>query len=388
MKVTSKHIESVYDQSNAVQHYLSKNRRDGVKVEWEEPFTCSVFKQAIAACRKQKGETLKVIDVGSGTGDGYVLLSKLFAEDPEIGNRYNLDYLGVDISPQMVEAAGELYEDRDNARFKCADIRTTHFDEAFDVYLACGVPYSHLTHDELFQAIKTIAENTIENHSRCAVVVDVLGRYSIEWTPKWKESRWDYCMSFFHGEGEAEPTWMSFYCDTHLKEIAQQAAEKAGCPIEKFGFFDRSIMVGRHTSTQHFNPELPQYRNLVNSLLDPSQKTDLNELTFQIGLGSAPDRVLEFFDRFSSWWNTLVSDAADLLGESLNVDRTELPPEFQGFKADASAQLQQISDPDLKRQKVESMLAQTLRKLEATQQPGYGVGHDLYGVIWFDATGL
>ena len=31
------------------------------------------------------------------------------------------------------------------------------------------------------------------------------------------------------------------------------------------------------------------------------------------------------------------------------------------------------------------MLAQVLGKLEATQQPGYGVGHDLFGVMWLDA---
>jgi len=388
MKVTPEQIKAVYDESNAVEHYLSKSRRDGVKLKWEEPFSRSVFKQAISSCNKKKGEKLKVLDVGSGTGDGYVLLSRLFSEDQEVGSSYELDYLGIDISHQMVEAANDLYGNHSNVQFKYADIRTSSLTQPFDVYLSCGVPYSHLTHEELYEAIKMIAKNARDNSSRCAVVVDVLGRYSIEWTRKWKESRWDYAMSFFESEGDAEASLMSFYSHHHLQEIMQQAAQDIGCPVEKFEFFDRSIMVGRHTSTGEFNPELPQYRNLVNSLLDPSRQTELSQLIFQVELGSAPDHILNFFSQFSGWWNTLVADAAALLGESLAVKPVELPPEVQGFKATAQKELEQISEKQLSRQEVELMLAQMLCLLEATQQPGYGVGHDLFGVMWLDATKL
>ncbi|NEO03568.1 MAG: hypothetical protein F6K50_52265, partial [Moorea sp. SIO3I7] len=195
-------------------------------------------------------------------------------------------------------------------------------------------------------------------------------------------------MSFFQTEGDTEPTWMSFYSHQHLQEIMQQAANAVGCPVEKFEFFDRSIMVGRHTSTRQFNPGLPKYRDLVNSLLSPSQQTDLSQLIFRVELGAAPEHILDFFRKFSSCWNRLVSDATELLGEPLAVATVELPPEVQGFKAAAQQELQQISDKQLYRQKLESMLAQALRKLEATQQPGYGVGHDLFGVMWLDATRL
>ncbi|NEO24230.1 class I SAM-dependent methyltransferase [Moorena sp. SIO4A5] len=388
MKVTPEQIKTVYDQSNAVQHYLSKSRRDGVKVDWEEPFSRSVFKQAIAPVSKNKGEKLRVVDIGAGTGDGYVLLSTLLLKDPELSGSYELEYLGVDISTQMVETAINLYGNHSNVGFECADIRTSKLARPFDLYLSCGVPYSHLTHQELDQALKMIVTNVCENRSRCAVIVDVLGRYSIEWTAQWQNSRWNYSMSFFQTEGDTEPTWMSFYSHQHLQEIMQQAANAVGCPVEKFQFFDRSIMVGRHTSTRQFNPGLPNYRDLVNSLLSPSQQTDLSQLIFQVELGAAPEHILDFFRKFSSWWNRLVSDATELLGEPLAVATVELPPEVQGFKAAAQQELQQISDKHLYRQKVESMLAQVLRKLEATQQPGYGVGHDLFGVMWLDATRL
>ena len=387
MKVTSECIKNNYDKSNAVEHYLSKGRRDSVKIEWEEPFSCSVFKQAIRLSNKIKKDKLKVLDVGSGTGDGYVLLSKLFKEDKEISD-YQLDYFGVDISPQMVETANDLYADESNVRFECEDIRNSSFTESFDIYLSCGVPYSHLTNDELYKALKMIVTNIRKHHSRCAVVVDVLGRYSIEWTPKWNESRWDYAMSFFESEGHAEPTWMSFYSHNDLQNIMQRAADAVGCPVEKFEFFDRSIMVGRHTSTGQFNPKLPRYRNLINSLLDPSQETELSQLIFQVEFTSAPKHILEFFEKFSGWWNLLVSQAAEILDESIQVKFVELPQEVQGFKAALKTELQQFSDKRLDRQKVEFMLAQVLRQLEETQQPGYGVGHDLFGVMWLDATEL
>ncbi|NES21033.1 MAG: class I SAM-dependent methyltransferase [Symploca sp. SIO3E6] len=376
----------MYDQSNAVQHYLSQGRRDGVKVLWEEPFSRSVFNRAIAPLKNQKEKKLRVLDVGSGTGDGYVLLSTLLSEESDLGSSEYLDYLGIDISSQMVETASNLYGNCSNVRFECADIRTRQLQRPFDLYLSCGVPYSHLTHEELYQALKTIVTNVCQNRSQCAVVVDVLGRYSIEWTPKWQESRWDYAMSFFETEGDKEPIWMSFYSQQHLQEIMQQATHAVGCPVEKFTFFDRSIMVGRHTSTGQFNPGLPQYRNLINSLLDPSQETQLSQLIFSVELGSAPKHILEFFRKFSGWWNTLVSDAAELLDKSLAVEPVELPPEVREFKAAASEELQQISEKHLYRQKVEFMLAKVLRQLEATQQPGYGVGHDLFGVMWLDAT--
>ncbi|MDY6785383.1 MAG: class I SAM-dependent methyltransferase [Cyanobacteriota bacterium] len=388
MKVTSDRIRNVYHQSNAVEHYLSQDRRDGVKIEWEEPFSCSVFKKAIVPYSKDKRDKLRVFDVGSGTGDGYVLLSKLLSEESELGGLENLDYLGVDISPQMVETANNLYGNRSNVRFECADVRSMRLERPFDLYLSCGVPYSHLTHEELYQALKKIVTNVCQQRSRCAIEVDVLGRYSIEWTPKWQESRWDYAMSFFESQGDAEPTWMSFYSHQHLEEIMQQAANEVGCPVEKFEFFDRSIMVGRHTSTGQFNPELPQYRNLINSLIDPSQETELSQLIFQVELGTAPEHILEFFKKFSSWWNFLVGEAIVVLGGSLRVEAVELPPEVRGFKAELQEELQQISDKHLYRQKVESMLARALRQLEATQQPGYGVGHDLFGVMWLDATEL
>lgn len=383
MEMTSKNLRSVYEQSDAVGHYLSQSRRDGVKVQWEEPFSRAVFKQAVSAGNKPQGGALKVADIGSGTGDGYVLLSTLLAQEPNLCDR--LEYLGVDISPAMVEAANKLYGNGDSVQFECADIRRCELDRPIDLYLSCGVPYSHLTQDELHKAIQLIVANVRKQRMRCAVIIDVLGKYSIEWTPQWGEGRWNYCMSFFETEKTQEETWMSFYSHDQLRDVMESAAKSQACPVEKFAFFDRSIMVGRHTSTRQFNPSLPPYRDLVNGLLDPSKTTDLSQLIFSAPEGDAPQYILDFFKAFSMAWNTLVYHAAQLLGESLSIEVAPLPPEVDGFKEATLEKIQAVKDESLIRPLVEKSLAQALCLLEQTQQPGYGVGHDLFGVMWLDA---
>lgn len=384
MSVTSSQIASVYDKGNATQHYLSPNRKDNVKVHWEEAFSRFVFKQAIISIDTTPLQKLRVLDVGSGIGDGYALLSNLLAEEPNL-NQCDLDYLGIDISPEMVETANNLYKNNTNVRFEQADIRNKIPKDTFDLYLSCGVPYSHLTHEELEKVLKILFDRILKNQSRCAVVIDVLGKYSIEWQPHWGESRWNYNMSFFKSEGEAKPTLMSFYSHDHLENLIKNAASAVGCPIQKLAFFDRSIMVGRHTSTGAFNPKLPKYRNLVNSLLDRNQQTDLRQLIFRVESSDAPEYIIEFFHQFSGCWNTIIAEAAELLNEPLKVNPVKLPSNLESLEILIQKQSTNLSLSN-GRQKVEFALANKLQQLEATCQPGYGVGHDLFGVVWLDPT--
>ncbi|MGD1807681.1 class I SAM-dependent methyltransferase [Dapis sp. BLCC M126] len=384
MTVTSHDIKTVYEESNATQHYLSPNRKDNVKVYWEEAFSRFVFQEAILSIETPDRQNLRVLDVGAGIGDGYSLLSDLLAQEPSL-DKCNLDYLGIDISPEMVETANNLYKNNINVRFEQADIRKKIPETPFDLYLSCGVPYSHLTHEELETVLKMLFEDILKHQCRCAVVIDVLGKYSIEWQSHWGESRWNYNMSFFKSEGQAKPTLMSFYSHDHLENIIRNAASEVGCPIKKLAFFDRSIVVGRHTSTGAFNPTLPKYRNLVNSLLDQNQKTDLNKLILRVESGDAPEYITQFFHEFSGWWNTIIAEAAELLHEPLDVNQVKLPSHLESLDLLIN---QNFANPSLNndRQRIELALAEKLQQLEQTCQRGYGVGHDLFGVVWLDTT--
>ncbi|MFF9581289.1 hypothetical protein [Streptomyces achromogenes] len=64
-------------------------------------------------------------------------------------------------------------------------------DEPYDLYFSSGVPYSHLTPRELTDVLSRIFTAVRRNRTCSVVVVDVLGRYSIEWADRWDRSGTD-----------------------------------------------------------------------------------------------------------------------------------------------------------------------------------------------------
>ncbi len=381
----AKASKAVY--SNGVDHYLSKNRRDGVKVHWEEPFSRSVYKKAIdwSIGNESEQSTVRVMDLGCGTGDGYRLLAE--ATDDEIKE---IQYVGLDASESMVETANDLYKDRPEVEFRFGDIRTDIPDEPFDLYLSCGVPYSHLTREEMAESLRTIFGSIVEQKQRAAVIIDVLGRYSIEWTPHWHETRWDYNMSFFAASETSAPTPMTFYGAEDLESVVRESVEAVGSPLCQIDYHDRSVSVGRHTATLAFNQEIPEFRNLINRLIDPESETDLSEMIFPNIEGDAPVEVLRFFDEFGTAWNQLIKRTAENIGESIGLDR--LPAsELMDPATSLVAKLEEVgvcSDPQTRASVLEPLLAECLRRLEQSSQPGLGVGHTLIAVAHIDATAL
>lgn len=200
-----------HDYGDAVQHYLSPDRRDEVKAQWEETMSRRIYATAIRAIGDQKKGPVNVLDIGCGTGDGWHLLQPLGPSSGSPTTSRVLNYYGIDIDPSMIEAARYVFKDTPGVQFEQVDVRTGIPDEPFDLYLSCGVPYSHLTQEELVSVLARIFSEIRRHAARAAVVVDVLGQYSIEWVPKWGQSRWDYRMSFFVTDAEMKPTYMTFY---------------------------------------------------------------------------------------------------------------------------------------------------------------------------------
>ncbi len=378
-------IETVYGAAKATDHYLSSSRRDGVKINWEEPFSCMVYQRAIQRIRYRHQQPLRTLDVGAGTGDGFALLNNPYITDSGLYRPEDIQYLGLDVNSEMVRTASALYLDCDNARFQVADVRDGIPNAPFDLYLSCGVPYSHLTSDELSQTLLRLFRNVRRHGVAASLIIDVLGRYSIEWVPMWGQSWWDYQMSFFKSDGETRPMMMSFYDAAQLCRLIQEAAAAAQCPIAEMECFDRSIMAGRHTATGDFTPNLPPYRTLVNSLLDPQQTTDLKALLFELELGAAPDEVLRFFARFSVQWNSLIREAAELAGCTIPGMRAPLPEPVRNMREDIKSQIGSRSGPGAQADVIEPILASYLQRLEASSQPGLGVGHTLIAVVSVDA---
>jgi SAM-dependent methyltransferase len=338
--------------AGAVDHYLSPDRHDAVKTLWEEPATRRVLDDVLE--RLPIREPLRVLDVGCGAADGLALL-----QSTPMGRRRRLaglhfDYVGLDLDDKLLETAQRLHQGDTRVSFVHGDIVDGIPDGDHDLVLSCGVPYSHLTQMELGRALTAIFVSAARRARPAAVVVDVLGRYSIEWTSRWARQRWPYRMSFFKTDHEATSTDMTCYSGEELRAVISHAADAAGCQLVALECHDRAIAVGRHTSTGDYTPRLRPYRQLVNALLDPEVDVDCSELVFDVELPAAPTEIEAFFAAFAHSWNELVTRACAT--QAAVRDRDHLTAVLQ------------------------PMLASGLERLEATREAGLGVGHSLTAV--------
>lgn len=331
-------------------HYLSPSRRDPVKVLSEEPVTRRVIAEALAALGKGAAASYRVLDVGCGTADGFALLTRDGPDAPPVLAEDRLAYVGLDVDPEMVETARATVISP-SASFVLGDVRSDLPDGAFDLYLSCGVPYSHLTSEELVAALHSVLSAVAVRGRRAAVIVDVLGRYSVEWRPRWDAERWDYAMSFFAGGGEAISEPMTFYSRPALDAVVEAAAVGSGARIVSRTAVDRSVLVGRHTATGTFDPHVPRYRTLVNDLFRAPSRVRPDELRFTPATGGAPADVLSFVDGFAARWNGILEPWAGATGLG----------EAEGAR-----------------------LAHDLLELERAGGPGLGVGHSLTMTVVVD----
>lgn len=287
--------------ATATAHYLSADRRDAVKRHWEEPATRGMIAGVLDALGTDPAATLRVLDVGAGTGDALRLLREAVAPP-------SLEYLGIDTDPDMVATATGLHDGQPGVAFTRHDVRAALDAGPFDLLLSTGVPYSHLRPDELRDALAGLF-GTVRRGQRCAAVVDVLGRYSPEWTPNWGRETWQYAMSFFAGTNDVPHSEMTFHSRESLWAAVSDACDAARVRAVTVAFHDRSVAVGRHTATAEFDPDVPPYRTLVNRLYGGDTALDLRGTAMRGPDGPAPEPVRAFLDRFAAAWNDRVDDA-------------------------------------------------------------------------------
>lgn len=298
--------------------------------------------------RLPAGRPLRVLDIGSGVGDGFDLLTETHGDLAPVAAAHRLDYVGLDGDPDMVETATALHS-VPGATFRVGDMRDRLPDGDFDLYLSCGVPYSHLTTGEVTEVIANIMRRILDAGRRAAIIVDVLGRFSIEWMSNWHSPRWNYAMTFFEDTTERLEQQMTFFDRTSLGEAIAAAARSAGAQPAELNFTDRSILVGRHTATGAFNPSIPPYRTLINDLVRDPSRVSLRELYFEPPRAGAPPEILHFFRTLAGSWNEMLDQAAN---------------SGKGIRALASA----------------------LLRCETREQRGLGVGHSLTATVIIDAS--
>jgi len=313
--------------AGAGEHYTSPVRRDWVKRAWEEP----AFRRHLgAALRRAHGlgmrAGLDVLDIGCGTG---VALDLLLETDPFTDGTLGVGRAtGLDLDDALLEIARERFAADPRVSFVRGDMGDAPDTGPHDLVLSSGVPFSHLAAPELEGALARLATVAVAPDSEDArtalLVVDVLGRYSLEWTTCWDRTRWEYRMSFFATDAEVSATPMTTWDGPSLRALLERSAAAAGTRVMDLSLVDRSLGVGRHMMTGEYTPDLPRLRDLVDGLVEPDVTIDPSALRIDLTLPDAPAAVLAHHTAFASAWNAVLEQPlpGPLLAERLREVET------------------------------------------------------------------
>ncbi|PPT09004.1 hypothetical protein CKA32_003106 [Geitlerinema sp. FC II] len=383
---------------------------DNVRTYWEDQLTriaLRPFLQELVERRRQDNRGVRIVDLGCGAGQGYEILTKIDRRDLDLGLQHervlpkdNIDlYLGLDISQAMVERGQVLFEDRPEIKFAQADLRdgfgAFKDEEPFDIYFSSYGSLSHLNRQDLVELLQDICEHSGDES---LIVLDFLGRYSIEWPDFWfaeseSEKVRDYTMSYLYSEAvrkeiESEKFPLRFWVGSDVKDLSQELTETCGVGVEVLKLMDRSLLVGRHTDTREYNDRLKPIRRAVNSLHQDYLRTNLEELIIDPAI--VPDRPVispplrELIDS----WNVVVEYCQQRLWERCSLTQLEgwddftKPLQFALMTIDrviADVGWMWYGDP--RANIIEPQLGYALRTLEYEMQQGRGCGHGLVAIL-------
>ena len=320
--------------AGAGQHYTSPSRRDWVKRAWEEPALLRHLDTALRdALARGLDPQLDVLDVGCGTG---VALDLLLATPALTDGTLTLTRAtGLDLDEGLLAIARDRFADDPRVTFVAGDLTAPPATGPHGLVLSSGVPFSHLEPHELEASVTALARSALgEQGARrtALLVVDVLGRHSIEWTECWDQQRWDYRMSFFATDVDVSATPMTTWSGSELADLVARSADTAGARLVDLTLVDRSIAVGRHTMTGEYTPDLPRLRDLVDALAESDVPVEPASLRIDLTLPAAPADVLALHAAFASAWNaTLDAAAADATPGPVLAERLrDLEAGFEG----------------------------------------------------------
>jgi SAM-dependent methyltransferase len=311
-------------------------KKDNVRKYWEDIVIKLSIRPFVERLLERK-ESIRVVDLGSGSGEGVELLTHIPVSDalrsvdkPFLLNRDNIQtYVGLDISPGMVEQGQVNCADWPNARFAEADLAKGFpllDQEPFDLYFSSYASLSHLTPTQLARLMRDIAGHT---RSRAYLVLDLMGRLSSEWPRYWATDRpkmLPYNMGYlFHSHGrqhqQVESHNVCYWAASDLKAFIDSLSVNPGRSVKIVDLRDRSVLVGRHIDTGSFNGHPRSIRNAVNRLFHRDYRGDVSELlvdvSFVDAFRSARPEAWERIELYRQQWNTVIR-LIDALGRSGN----------------------------------------------------------------------
>ncbi len=384
---------------------------DNVRTYWEDQLTRIAFRPFLLDLverRRKENRGVRILDLGCGSGQGYEILVKIDSHDLDLGLQHervlpedSIDlYYGVDISQPMVDKGEVLFADKPNVKFAQLDLREglgkiKTAEKPFDIYFSSYAALSHLSKEQLQNLLQDIsAHGTNES----LVVLDLVGRYSIEWPQFWSASSEnekvrDYTMSYLYSEPvreslDIEKFPLRFWTGNEVRELTQGITAETGVGLEVLKLMDRSILVGRHTDTREYNKQLKPIRRLSNCLHEDYFRTDLQTLMLDERMVPNHPEVAPFLHSLIKAWNILVDYTQKRLRNEIQLtdlkDWNEFPKplHFALMTMDrviADVGWMWYGDP--RANIIEPQLGYALRTLEYEMQTGMGCGHGLLAIL-------
>lgn len=134
---------------------------DNVRTCWEDQLTRFALRPFLAKIteeKRKKGEKVRVLDLGCGSGQGYELITLIDDKrDLDLGLQHDRVlpeneieiYLGLDYSQAMVEKGTELFANKPHMKFKQVDLSkglsAIKDEKPFDLYFSSYGSLSHLS---------------------------------------------------------------------------------------------------------------------------------------------------------------------------------------------------------------------------------------------------
>lgn len=384
---------------------------DNVRAYWEDELTSQALRPfvrdrlAIADAEKRG---LRILDLGCGAGQGLELLMQIRRTDLDLHDEHEylltskrIDaYLGLDISPAMVEQGRANHATLSQVRFEQADLQGglggALREKPFDLYFSS---YGALSHLDAASLRRCLTEAALHARSGAYVVLDLLGRYSPEWPGYWSakqehEKVRPYSMSYLYAEeerasGKVESFPIRFWTGDEVHALCNEISAAERIPVRVAEIFDRSLFVGRHTDTRQHGTCLPPLRSLVNRLYEHNVRTRLQDLLVTWKDVEGAGDLNAFFSMMADCWNQLI-DFTNTRFRGERVDLVEMKGwrEFPPALQMALVTMDRVIDSvawidvgDVRANVIEPQLAYVLRRMQQRLQRGSGCGHGLVAIV-------
>ncbi|HUS44786.1 MAG TPA: class I SAM-dependent methyltransferase [Phycisphaerae bacterium] len=354
----------------------------------------------------EKG-ALRIVDLGAGSGEGLELLTHISipAKAAGLATHFVLSddqiaaYVGVDISPAMVERGRANYPGRANVRFEEADLGDgfpLEKEAPFDIYFSSYSSLSHITYAELAALTHQIMQHA---RGRAYLVYDLFGRFSPEWPPYWAAdalAQRPYNMAYLLRPEERtaeriENFPVTYWSAAELEALVAEAAHATGRCAAVAVLKDRSILVGRHMDTGLFNGHPRDIRRAVNCLFERDYRGDVVHLGVDLEfLDDSRDVRPEAHERIrqhhADWMIVVDTYAALAASDNAAVKRL-----IESARPDLSEELKMLAwvfrnaarfpVVDFWASVMGPQVACVLRNLEYALPRGLGCGHGLLAVV-------